>query len=390
MEQKQKILARLGILAGAILLAFLAYQGLQKSLLTAPKIVSTPLPTGEQNSGVGVYTDPTLNFTLEIPHSWDGYYKATPTTSDRPGGGPIPQVRFDYVNKEGKTIPLFYIAQTTEKNWRMIQALSSMLLTKLIQVENQVYYTEDARTYPRVAAQDTDAQYKKMSEEISRVLQTFSLFSPKTGMTIRNNKVVQEVFEKKLEIQNEYPVFISGQGIDNYAELNAAIENLVNQATEITTRDMNDNDVPVDEDIKNGFGISYTIDLFTPERVSIEFNMYEYSRGAAHPNSFTQVLNFDLKTKKVLKLEDVFQTNKKYLERLSEISFADLTKQMEQYEPDKEWLKRGTEPKAENFQKFVFVPGGIKIIFDSYQVGPYVLGPQEVRIPTETIKDILQ
>ena len=44
---------------------------------------------------------------------------------------------------------------------------------------------------------------------------------------------------------------------------------------------------------------------------------------------------------------------------------------------------------VENFKEFVLTTHGLKLIFNPYQVGPYVLGGQQVWIPYEKLKDVL-
>ena len=57
---------------------------------------------------------------------------------------------------------------------------------------------------------------------------------------------------------------------------------------------------------------------------------------------------------------------------------------------DAESIETGAGAKAENYKSWNITKQGIFITFDSYQVAPYVAGPQEVTIPFTEIKNILR
>ena len=61
--------------------------------------------------------------------------------------------------------------------------------------------------------------------------------------------------------------------------------------------------------------------------MSIKFDVGTYYQGAAHPNSYSEVINYDLKNGKQLKLSDLFKPGAKFLQALSAYSIADLKKQ---------------------------------------------------------------
>ncbi|MDQ5844493.1 MAG: RsiV family protein, partial [Acidobacteriota bacterium] len=110
-------------------------------------------------------------------------------------------------------------------------------------------------------------------------------------------------------------------------------------------------------------------------------------------NSYSEVVNFDLKTGKPLKLADLFNPGSKFLQAISTYSIQDLKKQStEKLDSllDDDWIQRGAGPKADNYKSWSITRKGLGIYFDSYQVGPYAAGPQRVVVPYSALKDIIK
>jgi len=75
-----------------------------------------------------------------------------------------------------------------------------------------------------------------------------------------------------------------------------------------------------------------------------------YSAGAAHPNSYTDVINFDLHNGKQLKLADLFKPGAKYLTVLSAYCVQDLKNSRSKRRRrmlDVDWIQRGAGPRCE-------------------------------------------
>ena len=54
-----------------------------------------------------------------------------------------------------------------------------------------------------------------------------------------------------------------------------------------------------------------------------------------------------------------------------------------------EIINSGTAPQADNFRVFFPSEAGFKILFNEYQVAPYVAGPQEIVIPYSALKGVI-
>jgi hypothetical protein len=132
-------------------------------------------------------------------------------------------------------------------------------------------------------------------------------------------------------------------------------------------------------------------DSYTPysgsHTISYVFNIYEDTLGA-HPNTYFHTFTFDMQSGKSLNLADVFVSGSDYLNQLSTLSRAALTKQQGS-NADSSMITNGTTSTTENFQNFVIDGKDFVIIFPPYQVAPYSLGTQTVRIPLADLKSEL-
>jgi hypothetical protein len=107
--------------------------------------------------------------------------------------------------------------------------------------------------------------------------------------------------------------------------------------------------------------------------VSVEMQVSQYLVGAAHPNAYTVVINYDLAAARQLQLADLLAPGG--VDFLSKFSTHALQKSGEL-----EWAA-GSSPAPENFQNWNFDEKGLVITFDPYQVGSYAAGFHKVMIP---------
>lgn len=137
----------------------------------------------------------------------------------------------------------------------------------------------------------------------------------------------------------------------------------------------------------------YAVTLATNDLVSIAFGISFFGEGAAHPNHYTVVFNYDLSAGKQLKLADLFKPNSDYLKVISDYAINDLTEQLREQtsggDPDTDWIREGAGPKDENYKSWNLSDKGLEITFDAYQVASYAAGPHEVIIPLSALKDVI-
>ena len=150
--------------------------------------------------------------------------------------------------------------------------------------------------------------------------------------------------------------------------------------------------VPKDED-KFSFFSDFTIVQSNSTYISF-VSKYGGFSGGAHGYENNVSFNYNVKTQKVIELNDLFKDNPTYLNSLSRESRVYLKKEFiivteedkKNSTPEalKEYvdnmtsqIEAGTKPKIENFNVFTFTSDKVKIYFAQYQVGPYVIGSPE-------------
>lgn len=140
---------------------------------------------------------------------------------------------------------------------------------------------------------------------------------------------------------------------------------------------------------KESLTIKYLI-ASSVNTISYIYTIYADTLGA-HPNGSFRTFTFDTNTGKELALSDLF-TSDTYLETLSTLARAKLPGiiGVENAAGGADFIKSGTTPEEQNFQNFFFDNKDFVILFPPYQVGPYALGPQTLRISVSELKDILK
>ena len=208
-------------------------------------------------------------------------------------------------------------------------------------------------------------------------------------------KSVKENNKKLMyEIDAQYPQ-ITGGNNPNLEKFNQLARTTVLKIVSGFKKDMapEEGEEPRPEgSMGSDLGIGYTINLAQDDLVSVQFDIGSYYQGAAHPNSYTETLNYDLRNAKQLKLADLFKPGSKYLQTLSTLCVADLKKQWKEKNAEviEDMLKDGSAPTAKNYESWTITKRGLGINFDPYQVAPYAAGPQFVLVPYSALKDLIK
>jgi hypothetical protein len=201
---------------------------------------------------------------------------------------------------------------------------------------------------------------------------------------------------KKLnyEIAVQYPQLTGGNN-PNLEKFNQAARAAVTRKVAGFKKDMTpaEGETPEETRPENSMGsdltIGYTVALAQDDLVSIDFEVSDYFQGAAHPNSYSDTLNFDLKNGKPLKLADLFKPGAKYIQAIANYCIADLKKQAAEKGLMAEEIDKGAAAKADNYLGWTITKKGLGIEFNPYQVGPYAAGPQYVLVPYSNLKDLI-
>jgi len=217
-----------------------------------------------------------------------------------------------------------------------------------------------------------------------------------SGVEIIARQIKEKNKKLKYEIDAEYPQLTDSTD-PNFEKFNQAARGLVTKQVSAFRKQMTENasvENPVDSETGSDLSAGYSIALAQDDLISVQFDIGGYSAGAAHPNSYADVINFDLRNGKQLRLSDLFKPGAKYLPALSSHCVQDLKKQSKQKGADgildDDWIQRGAGPDANNYRSWTITKNGIGITFDSYQVGPYAAGPQYVLVPYTALKEIIK
>ena len=206
------------------------------------------------------------------------------------------------------------------------------------------------------------------------------------------SKQIKESNKKLMyEIAAHYPQ-LNGGNNPNFEKFNQVARALVTKKVAGFKKDMQpeENEEPRPEgSMGSDLSIGYSVILAQDDLLSIKFDVGSYYQGAAHPNSYSDVINYDLKNGKELKLADLFKPGAKFLPVLAAYSIGDLKKQAEAKGLLDDQIESGAAPQAKNYQSWNISRRGLGINFDAYQVGPYAAGPQFVMVPYSALKDLI-
>ena len=207
--------------------------------------------------------------------------------------------------------------------------------------------------------------------------------------TIRDNSK-----EKRYSIDAEYPEI---QGDSRFDGFNREARSLVTkdvgafQSAETSDEPAEDSSLP-EETQNSTLDVRYEVRYATDDLISIEFTEGSYSRGAAHGNSLTTVLNYDVKNNRKLSLSDLF-SGKNYLSVISNYCMKDLRDRAKKDSDSmisEDMMKTGALPQADNYRAVAITKKGLWVTFDPYQVAAYAAGPQYVLVPYSALKDIIK
>lgn len=136
-----------------------------------------------------------------------------------------------------------------------------------------------------------------------------------------------------------------------------------------------------------GMGSTYDLNFesFLPvaDILSLKFDINFYFDGAAHPNSYSLVFNYDLTSGHPLELHQLFIPGADYLGPIATYCKGQLSLR------DIAYFEAGADPILENYRNWNITTDGLLISFDPYQVAAYAAGPQTVLIPYPELNAII-
>ncbi len=217
-----------------------------------------------------------------------------------------------------------------------------------------------------------------------------------TGAARVTPKMIKEANkEKHYTVDAEYPQI---EGDARFDKFNREARSLLSKdvAAFKTAETASETDPGTEtpaETLNSSLNVGYEIRCATDDLISVAFTESDYERGAAHPNSSTTVLNYDVKNGKKLALADLFNSRTSYLNAISTYCIKELkdrSKKDKDSMLDDEMMKSGASARADNYKAWAITKKGLWITFDPYQVAAYAAGPQYVLVPYSALKDLIK
>lgn len=232
---------------------------------------------------------------------------------------------------------------------------------------------------------------KKISLLLILFIFTITAYSQQLNVT--SHSLIDTSAEKKYEVRAYYPQFDFGKdalmGVNGIAtDINTEIIRVIyGQINPFKEQSAADNlDCPQE---RNNLEINYSMIYKDNGYISIVFESFLDTRCAAHPMTYRTTFNYNYLNKGLLAVDSLFLPGSAWLTFISDYCIKDLMKRakkegLENNDPN---IIKGASPVSDNFRTFTVNEYTLDIIFNLYQVGPYVWGFQTVSIPWDKLKD---
>lgn len=195
--------------------------------------------------------------------------------------------------------------------------------------------------------------------------------------------------QKKYSIDAVYPEFVNLSDSSRQKAINDALKQMVEKEIDKFRDESSRNTTPAQlKDAQAQLIITYETAQANDSFISLYFKIMDGQIGAAHPYNYNLVFNYDVKNGKLLDLNDLFQTDSNFVQKLSDLAKKDLLAQQKDNPNAADFINEGTEPKEENFKLFTLTANALELIFNPATVAPDYAGTMKVMIPYQEITDI--
>jgi uncharacterized protein YecT (DUF1311 family) len=134
--------------------------------------------------------------------------------------------------------------------------------------------------------------------------------------------------------------------------------------------------------------IDYHVAISDPRVISLVITDYAYPHGAAHGGARTTAWNWLLDQRRTLAADDLFDQSRGWQAVLAQHAFAQLAQQIE---PDMLFAKSADEIRdaVAKPDRWAIERDGIGVLFQEYEVGPYVIGHPEAVVLWRELRPLL-
>ncbi len=197
--------------------------------------------------------------------------------------------------------------------------------------------------------------------------------------------------EELYSITASYPVLSGFKTKEITSTVNESIKESIDAIVSQLKENANEPTIFDDPESKTTLSVSYKIVGKAHGMYSLYFEVSEYLSGAAHPNSYTLALVYDISTGEKLSISNLCTNEESCVESFVPIARTGLKKEFKAKNiPYDSWADDGSSADDINYQHFVVTESTLDIFFNPYQVGPYALGVVRVKIPYGDLSVILK
>jgi hypothetical protein len=133
--------------------------------------------------------------------------------------------------------------------------------------------------------------------------------------------------------------------------------------------------------------VKYKIAYASPDLISVRFDMYDNTIGAAHPNTGAKALNFNMKTQAPLKAADVFKPGSGWETFLATRASAAITKELKQQDETNPGVSAADlRPYVADPANWAISDQGLVLIFSEDAMGSHAAGRHETMLPWIELK----
>lgn len=212
-------------------------------------------------------------------------------------------------------------------------------------------------------------------------------------------KVPGHISDRPVEINKDdpskgYVIDVAYPVVGNLPQIaRGKINSSIEKTADTFMRDFADNVIllavsPAALDEESTLNVTYVVKQPVHGIVGVVFELEEYVRGAAHPNTRIVTKNYSITTGDEIALKDLFKEGAHYLSLVGGLATEQLNALFRQ-EGIGDWFREGARGTIENYDRFYLVNEGLVIVFDPYQVAPYARGTVTVTIPFADIASSL-
>jgi len=135
----------------------------------------------------------------------------------------------------------------------------------------------------------------------------------------------------------------------------------------------------------SSLNLGYTLIGQRSDVWSVKFDAAVYIDGAAHPNHYSVVLNYDLERGREIALDDLFLPSSNYLQVIADYCKAQLAKRDIGFDASQ---SGGADSLPENYKLWNLSNEGLVVTFGVYQVASGAAGQQTVVVPFFELKGV--